>query len=105
GSTEIGCTRWRYVILCGQPAWCGAGQPMIFFPSLANRTSPSWKPRHSLAISCPDVFHAGKDSPSFSTNTRRKPVQSLCTQKNRRPAQTQAAAATRRKEKNDRTEK
>src|SRR5438128_1028042 len=105
GSTENACTRSRYLIILGQPASCGAAQPMIFLPSLANRTSPSWKPRHSLAISCPDVFHADKGSPSFSTNTRRKPVQSLCIPKNRHSAQLKAAkksTVTRRKEKHER---
>src|SRR6266700_3524494 len=96
------CIRSPSLIITEQPAWCAAARPMIFSPSPVNQTSRSWKPRHSLATSSQDVFRMDQHSPSFSTNTRRKPVQSLCIQKNRWSVQPQAAAVTRQKEKNER---
>src|SRR6266487_2031451 len=95
------CIRSPSLIITEQPAWCAAARPMIFSPSPVNRTSRSWKPRHSLATSSQDVFRMDQDSPSFSTNIRSKLGQSLCIQKNRWSLQPQVAAVMRQKEKNE----
>jgi len=78
---------------------------MIFSPSPANRTSPSWKPRRSPATSCPGVCRVDAPSATSSRNTRRKQDCRLFIPNNRRWARAKAekrSTVTRRKEKHER---
>src|SRR5439155_8749802 len=78
---------------------------MIFSPSPANRTSPSWKPRRSPATSCPGVCRVDAPSATSSRNTRRKQDCRLFIPNNRRWARAESekrSTVTRRKEKHER---
>src|SRR5437667_905159 len=78
---------------------------MIFSPSPANRTSPSWKPRRSPATSCPVVCRVHAPSATSSRNTRRKQDCRLFIPNHRRWARAESekrSTVTRRKEKHER---